>query len=200
MSDIQNILTRRWFAVAVAATVVLAPGIAAATPARDKAGIEALVVEVAERNGINPKAFLRMAQIESGLNPNAFHPKSRAAGLFQFIPSTARRYGLRDPFNTRANAEATAALWRDNEKGLANALGRVPSAGELYLAHQQGLGGAIRLLSQPERLATTIVGTKAVTMNGDPARQRGARARPSAPRRDDEFVFLCSAGERLFID
>ncbi len=166
MSNDTKNTTRRKFLLGVALTTTMLTEVAAAAPVTKKASIEALIVEVTEKNSIDPKAFLRMARIESGLNPNAFHPKSRAAGLFQFIPSTARRYGLHNPFDARANAEAAALLWKDNEKGLARALGKVPNAGELYLAHQQGLGGAIRLLAQPDKPAIAIVGSKAVTMNG----------------------------------
>ncbi|PBB30301.1 transglycosylase SLT domain-containing protein [Mesorhizobium sp. WSM3882] len=132
----------------------------------ERAEIKALIGEVAVRHGIEPKDFLRMAQIESGFNPRAYHPKSRAAGLFQFIPSTARRYGLKDPFDAQANAEAAAALWLENAAGLRKALGREPTAGEIYLAHQQGLGGAIGLLKDPDRQAAVIVGNRAVIVNG----------------------------------
>lgn len=166
MSNDNRNNTRRQFLLGLVLTTAMLTEVTAAAPMTNKASIEALIVEVAQKNGIDPKAFLRMARIESGLNPNAFHPKSRAAGLFQFIPSTARLYNLREPFDARANAEAAAALWQDNHKGLSRALGTNPSAGELYLAHQQGLGGAIKLLSQPDRLAITMVGIKPVTMNG----------------------------------
>ncbi|WP_050578701.1 transglycosylase SLT domain-containing protein [Sinorhizobium meliloti] len=128
--------------------------------------MKAIIVEAAVQHGINPTDFLRVAEIESGFNPKAMHPKSRACGLFQFIPSTARSYGLTDCFNPRGNAEAAAALWLDNAARLRKALGREPSAGEQYLAHQQGLGGAIRLLANPEKLAREIVGPRAVTLNG----------------------------------
>lgn len=128
--------------------------------------MKAIILEVAVQQGINPKDFLRMAQLESGFNPRAMHPKSRACGLFQFIPSTARSYVLTDCFDPRANAEAAAALWLDNAARLRKALGREPSAGEVYLAHQQGLAGAIGLLTNPEKLAHEIVGPRAVILNG----------------------------------
>ncbi|MGO8100696.1 transglycosylase SLT domain-containing protein [Rhizobium leguminosarum] len=132
----------------------------------EKAEIKALITAVAIRHGIEPTDFLRMAQIESRFDPKAFHPKSKACGIFQFIPSTARLYGLADCRNPQANADAAAALWLDNAAGLRKALSREPSAGELYLAHQQGLGGAIRLLANPDRPAHAIVGCRAVTLNG----------------------------------
>ncbi|MEY9562261.1 transglycosylase SLT domain-containing protein [Sinorhizobium fredii] len=128
--------------------------------------VERIIFDTAIRYGIDPKAFHRMAWIESRLNPNAFHPKSKACGLFQFIPSTARHYGLVDCFDPRLNAEAAAQLWLDNVKGLTRRLGRAPSAGELYLAHQQGIGGAAALLANPNKQAISILGRKPVVMNG----------------------------------
>jgi hypothetical protein len=125
-----------------------------------------LVREVAERHGIDTDDFVHMAKIESALNPRAYHPISKAAGLFQVIPSTARQYGLMTAFDPTANAEAAAALWHDNGRALRRALKREPTAGELYLAHQQGAGGAIRLLTQPNKLAIHVVGRRAVTLNG----------------------------------
>ena len=132
----------------------------------DRARVVYLVRGVAERHGIDPDDFVHMAKIESALNPRAYHPISKAAGLFQVIPSTARQYGLTTAFDPSANAEAAAALWRDNERALRRALKREPTAGELYLAHQQGAGGAIRLLTQPGKLAVQVVGYRAVTLNG----------------------------------
>ncbi len=41
-----------------------------------------------------PVALLRIAQVESNWNPFALSPKG-AFGLWQFMPATARRYGLR---------------------------------------------------------------------------------------------------------
>jgi hypothetical protein len=41
-----------------------------------------------------PETFLGVARVESGFNPLALSPKN-ARGLWQFIPETARRYGLR---------------------------------------------------------------------------------------------------------
>jgi hypothetical protein len=49
---------------------------------------------------------------------------------------------------------------------LTKALGRPPTPGELYLAHQQGATGATRLLTQPNAPATSVVGNPAVVNNG----------------------------------
>lgn len=97
-----------------------------------------------------PQNFLpTMAHIESSGNPRLVNPKSGAAGLFQFMPDTAKSYGLKNPMDPIASTDAAARLARDNMKGLQTALGRPPTSAELYLAHQQGLGGAKALLANP---------------------------------------------------
>ena len=147
-----------------AAALFLTPALAHTSDA--PSDVKTIIVEVALQYGIDTKAFLRMAQIESNFNPRAIHPHSRAAGLYQFIPTTARSYGLADPFDPRANAEAAAKLWHDNAAALERKLGRKPTPGELYLAHQQGLAGATKLLTNPHQKAASLVGTDAVVMNG----------------------------------
>jgi hypothetical protein len=119
--------------------------------------------------GLPPGYLDRTYMIESGGNPNAQNPNSSAGGGFQFIDSTARAYGLTDKFDLNAAADAAARLASDNRDILRKALGREPTAAELYLAHQQGGGGAARLLSNPDALAVDIVGAEAVRLNGGSA-------------------------------
>ncbi len=128
--------------------------------------IVSLIRETAQEHGLDPDHFVRMAEIESAFDPFAYHPDSRASGLFQFLPSTARQYKLQAVFNARANATAAAALWLDNARVLRKGLGRKPSPGEVYLAHQQGATGALKLLRNPNKPAGDVVGYDAVTMNG----------------------------------
>ena len=84
----------------------------------NRAVIVSLVRDTAEKNKLDPDDFLRMAEIESGLDPHARHPVSGASGLFQFLPSTARQYKLKSVFDAQANANAAAALWSDNSRAL----------------------------------------------------------------------------------
>lgn len=73
-----------------------------------------------------------------------------ATGLFQFTRGTGKAYGLiangrdlrKDP---AANFAAMQKLTQDNAKRLADA-GMEVNPSTLYLAHQQGVGGAIALL------------------------------------------------------
>lgn len=129
-------------------------------------GIQQAIMQAANRYGIDPSALMRIAQIESGGNPNAKNHSSSAGGLFQFIDKTAKQYGLQDRYDPAQASDAAARLARDNSSYLSGILGRDPSAGELYLAHQQGAGGAGKLLSNPTARAVDILGENAVRLNG----------------------------------
>jgi hypothetical protein len=93
----------------------------------------------------------RMAAKESSFNPKDVSPTG-ATGLFQFTGGTGKQYGLvgqngdlrTDP---ELNTKAFVKLTGDNYNTLKKALGRDPTWGELAIAHQQGSGGAIALLT-----------------------------------------------------
>jgi hypothetical protein len=96
----------------------------------------------------------RLMELESfGGNPLAKNPNSSAKGRFQFTDETARAYGITAKFGTPEyqlqEIDAMKRLTEDNRQGLIKALGREPQEWELYLAHQQGVGGAVALLSNP---------------------------------------------------
>jgi hypothetical protein len=122
--------------------------------------------EFERRAGLPQGYFRRLAEVESSLDPNAKNPNSTASGLFQFLRDTAKQYGVANPMNP---IEATQGAFRytiDAVNRLRRVLGREPTAGEIYLAHQQGAGGASNLLRNPERLASEVVGRDAVRLNG----------------------------------
>lgn len=119
-----------------------------------------------ERYGLPAGYLSRTRSIESRDGQNTFNPKSGAAGDFQFIPSTAKQYGLANPYDLNQAADAAGRFTRDNMQYLQSKLGRAPTAGELYLAHQQGAGGAVKLLTNPDTPAGQLVGQKAVAWNG----------------------------------
>lgn len=114
-----------------------------------------------------PTGYLgRTSWLESRGDVNAKNPNSSAAGPFQFITSTARQYGLENPYDADESTDAASRLGRDNMQFLRSRLGRDPTAAELYLAHQQGAGGAAGLLANPNRPAHEVVGMDAVKLNG----------------------------------
>ncbi|HLP40261.1 MAG TPA: LysM peptidoglycan-binding domain-containing protein, partial [Fibrobacteria bacterium] len=59
-----------------------------------KSRYEALVIPRLEARGM-PKDLIYLAMVESGFNPKAWS-KAAAAGMWQFISGTGRRYGLKD--------------------------------------------------------------------------------------------------------
>ena len=113
----------------------------------------------------------KLAQVESSNNPLARNPKSSAKGRFQFVDTTAAQYGLdKHIFGTpeyeKAETEAVKTFTADNYNALKKALGRSPTNGELYLAHQQGASGASKLLSDPDANAVQVLGRDQVINNG----------------------------------
>ena len=136
------------------------------------------IANAANKYGVPVEALLAIAKIESGFNPNAQNPRSSAGGLFQFTDATAKEYGLTgDKRNdVAAQADAAARMIQTNSRSLTKTLGRAPNAGELYLAHQQGLTGARALLANPNLTAAQalegIYGGRAASVirqnGGDP--------------------------------
>ena len=114
-----------------------------------------------------PQGYLNtMAIIESDGDPTAKNDNSSAGGLFQQIDANAAAYGVSNRFDPVQSTEGAVRFAQDNTVALARVLGREPTGGELYLAHQQGPGGAVRLLSNPDALAVDLVGLDAVKLNG----------------------------------
>lgn len=126
------------------------------------------VVEQIELGRGLPKGYLGVTgQIESGWQ-NGRTSSTGAKGIMQFMPKTLKAYphDVNDPVQS---VQAGADLAQDNAKILRRTLGREPSGAELYLAHQQGAGGASKLLANPNAPAASIVGLQAVMVNGGKA-------------------------------
>ncbi|MFZ5635520.1 MAG: peptidoglycan-binding protein, partial [Pseudomonadota bacterium] len=113
-----------------------------------------IVEQAARTHNIPREDFLRFTAIETGFtyDERAVNPYSGAKGLFQFLPDTARQYGIAgrelDPV---ANADAGARLYIDNRNDIIASHGRSgrpylsgeaqPNGFDLYMAHQQGAYG-----------------------------------------------------------
>lgn len=113
-----------------------------------------IIERQAERSHIPREDFLRFAHIETGgkFDPNAHNRDSGAKGLFQFVPGTARAYGLTGrEFDPVANTEAAATLYERNRTQIVNRQAQTghpflsgaehPNGLDMYVAHQQGGGG-----------------------------------------------------------
>lgn len=93
-----------------------------------------------------PSGYLAQTRaVESSNGRNTVNPNSSARGDFQFITSTARKYGV-DVNDRYSSAQGAADLAADNMRYFQNRFGRVPTGAELYGMHQQGAAGFGNLL------------------------------------------------------
>lgn len=118
--------------------------------------LQSLLQNLEPSNNQNQNSVLnKIAQIESGNNPNAKNPNSSASGLFQLTNDTwrnlKRKYNLsgdkNDPNNQRVAAEY---LLQENRSILQNAIDREPTDGELYMAHFLGGPEAAKLIQNKD--------------------------------------------------
>jgi hypothetical protein len=64
-----------------------------------------IIASMSEAHGVDPMLVRALIQVESGYRPKARSRKG-AMGLMQLMPSTAREYKVRNPFEPKANIEA----------------------------------------------------------------------------------------------
>jgi soluble lytic murein transglycosylase-like protein len=74
--------------------------------------LEPLILESARRYGIDPRILRSVSFIESRFRLDVVSPKG-ARGLMQFMPETAARYGLNNPYDPKAAIDAAAHYLRD---------------------------------------------------------------------------------------
>lgn len=154
-------------AAAVSGRGVRSARVSDAAPAGAPGGLVGVIQAAASRHGVDPGALVTIGRLESDLDPGARNPSSSAGGLFQFVDDTWSSYGRGgDRFNADDASDAAARLYLDNAAALQKQIGREPAPWEVYLAHQQGAGGAGKLLSQPDARAADLVGEAAVKQNG----------------------------------
>jgi hypothetical protein len=85
-----------------------------------------IIASISEAHGVNPLLVRALIEVESKFRPTARSRKG-AMGLMQLMPSTAREYNVRNPFEPKANIEAGI-------KHLKTLLDRFGSSVELALA------------------------------------------------------------------
>ncbi len=115
--------------------------------------------------GMSAAGLARTVQIESSGDPTIANASGHV-GLGQFSEETAKSVGITDRTDPEQSIVGIQRLAAQNARALTKALGRPPTDAELYLAHQQGGGGASKLLRNPDAPAASIVGLKAVLQNG----------------------------------
>ena len=130
--------------------------------------IQNKIIEKARQYGLNPSDALGIAYIESKFNPLAGSNSSSAKGVYQFINSTGKKYGLNSQsvYNADMNIDAGMRFMRDNIIAFRQAFKRNPNVGEIYMMHQQGFGGLSKLLRNPNASAASVIGNDKLLKNG----------------------------------
>jgi hypothetical protein len=95
-----------------------------------------IITTVAQTHGVDPLLVRALIQVESGDRPTAKSHKG-AMGLMQLMPSTARLYNVRNPYDPKANIAAGV-------KHLKSLLDRMGGAVELALAAYNAGEGAVK--------------------------------------------------------
>lgn len=124
----------------------------------------------------------KIMRVESNAILNAKNGKSSATGLFQFIDETWNKYADKHPDIDRTDSKngdgrlkaeqqhkVGILFTRDNSRALTEVLGgRPPSAGNIYLAHFAGAGGATSVLkADPKTPLDTLLSAKAMSSNAE---------------------------------
>lgn len=107
--------------------------------------------EIAKKSGEDPAKWLALYQIESRSGRNMRNP-SGATGHFQIMRQLFKDYGVTEAgaMDLETSFHAVRKHHARGSASLKKMLGRDLTAGEYYLGHQQGWGGAKALLSNPE--------------------------------------------------
>lgn len=123
-----------------------------------------IFAQAATQGPLSRNDLARFVQIEWPGRNNPKNPSHQGPG--QFSESTARQVGITDRNDFGQAVMGIQRYAAMNAPILARALGRMPSGAELYLAHQQGPGGAAKLLANPDVRAGDLVGDAAIKQNG----------------------------------
>jgi hypothetical protein len=116
-----------------------------------------LDVITGEANTDDAIVDLKIAKIESNFKPDAKNPKSSAGGLYQQIDANAQQYGVKDRLDAKQSYDGYLAEKKQIKSIFQKKFKRQPKGWEIYLTHQQGIGGAPALIANPEKGAIEVL-------------------------------------------
>jgi hypothetical protein len=134
---------------------------------------EPLIAAAAARYSVDPHLLWTIAYLESRFDPRAVSYKNGrpcSFGLMQFIPATARRYGLVDPHDPTRAVDAAARY-------VVDLLKRFGGRGDLVLAAYNAGEGTVEAFRDGKRL---------VLMSGKIINPRGIRKGGIPPYRETQ--------------
>ncbi|HZF37410.1 MAG TPA: lytic transglycosylase domain-containing protein [Blastocatellia bacterium] len=105
---------------------------------------EPLIVAASIKHRVDPRLLWTVAWLESGFQPYVTSGAG-AQGMMQFMPATAWRYGLRDPFDPAQAVDAAARYLRDLQEMFGRRL-------DLILAGYNAGEGAVRAFRTGRKL------------------------------------------------
>jgi hypothetical protein len=105
---------------------------------------EPLIIAASIKHRVDPRLLWTVAWLESGFQPHVIS-SAGARGMMQFMPATARRYGLRDPFDPAQAMDAAARYLRDLQEMFGRRL-------DLILAGYNAGEGAVKAFSSGRKL------------------------------------------------
>jgi Transglycosylase SLT domain len=148
-----------WWTLSLLALTLCVSAEAAPKPDRKAfaASICAAIDKAATANELDRVFFTRLLWKESLFDPNAVSPKG-AQGLAQFMPDTAERRNLADPFDPLAAIDASASFLTDLKKQFGN----IGLAAAAYNAGEgrvdRWLAGSSNLPDETEDYVASITG------------------------------------------
>jgi len=143
-----TLIRRRSAAIVGLLALVAAPQVAQAS-GQFSPQLEHTIQKASDVHGVPPSILRAFAAIESGGKPSA--RKGSYFGVYQLSHSEFRKYGGRgNIFDLSENTQVAARKLRSEADAFAQQHGREPTAAELYMQHQQGIGGAAMHMANPD--------------------------------------------------
>lgn len=117
-----------------------------------------IIASMSMAHGVDPMLVRALIEVESGYKPKARSRKG-AMGLMQLMPSTAREYKVRNPFDPKTNIEAGIK----HLKSLIDKFGGIPNA---LAAYNAGSGAVEKFNGVPPYRETRNYVTRILALAG----------------------------------